>query len=203
MTPRQAHRPSLSIKNVAVFRGNRLVLDNVNLSAAEGDVIWIRGANGCGKSTLLRAIAGLLDIYSGTVDMTGTLALSDETLALEANLSLSKALQFWASLDKATPQDSAVSMTTMDIMSLSEVPVRYLSTGQRKRAGLARILASRASIWLLDEPYNGLDSASSARLDAAIIGHSNAGGITLLAAHQSPSINVSQNVALDRAVQSV
>ncbi len=201
MTSRQAHRSSLHLKNVAIFRGNRFVLNAINLAATQGDTVWIRGANGSGKSTLLRAIAGLLDIHSGTVDILGTVALSDENLALEANLPLSKALRFWAFLDNATPQDSVVSMTAMDILSLSEVPVRYLSTGQRKRAGLARILASKASIWLLDEPYNGLDSASSANLDAAIVKHSNAGGITLLAAHQSPSINVSQSVVLGRPVE--
>jgi|GWRWMinimDraft_6_1066014.scaffolds.fasta_scaffold01359_6 heme exporter protein A len=200
MTVRQAHRTSLNLKNVAIFRGNRFVLDHLNLAAMEGDTVWIRGANGSGKSTLLRTIAGLLDIHSGTVDIIGTVALSDENLALEANLPLSKALQFWAFLDNATPQDTTLSMTAMDIMSLSNVPIRYLSTGQRKRAGLARVLASKASIWLLDEPYNGLDSASSASLDAAIIAHSNVGGITLLAAHQSPSINVSQSVVLDRQV---
>lgn len=200
MTSRQAHLSSLHLKNVAVFRGNRFVLNAINLAAGDGDIVWIRGANGCGKSTLLRTIAGLLDIHSGSVDILGTVALSDENLALESNLPLSKALQFWAFLDNATPQDCVESMTAMDIISLSEVPVRYLSTGQRKRAGLARILASKASIWLLDEPYNGLDSASSAHLDAAIVKHSNAGGVTLLAAHQSPSINVSQSVVLDRPV---
>jgi heme exporter protein A len=198
MTSRQVYAPSLRLENVAVFRGNRLVLSGLNIEAAAGDVIWIRGANGCGKSTLLRLIAGLLPKTSGTIKAGGNMALADESLALDANLSVDKALRFWADMDGATPGDRDAALTDMDLQTLSEIPVRFLSTGQRKRASIARVLASNAAIWLLDEPYNGLDSASCARLDQAILKHAAAGGIVLVAAHQAPSINVAQSLLLDR-----
>jgi heme exporter protein A len=85
----------------------------------------------------------------------------------------------------------------MDLQNLVHIPVRFLSTGQRKRASIARVLASNADIWLMDEPYNGLDSASCARLDQAIIARVASGGIVLLAAHQPPSINVAHSLILD------
>lgn len=198
MTSRQAYSPSVHLQNVAVIRGNRLVLQGVNIDADAGDVIWIRGANGCGKSTLLRLIAGLLPSASGTVKLDGRIALSDENLALDTGLSVERALRFWADMDGADAARRDMALSAMDLLSLADIPVRFLSTGQRKRASLARILASDAAIWLLDEPYNGLDSASAARLDDAILKHSAIGGIAIVAAHQAPSINVAQSVVLDR-----
>lgn len=197
MTSRQAYAPSLHLENVAVIRGNRLVLSGLNLRVAAGELVWVRGANGCGKSTLLRVIAGLLNSTSGEVRADGRLALADENLALDPNLTVSAALRFWANMDGASPSERDAALTAMDLVSLSDVPVRYLSTGQRKRASIARVLASGCAIWLLDEPYNGLDSASCAHLDKAILSHIGAGGIVMLAAHQSPSINVSESLVLD------
>lgn len=198
MAPRQANTTSIKVDNVAVIRGNRLVLNGLSLEADVGDVIWVRGANGCGKSTLLRTIAGLLPTASGDVHIKGRLALADENLALDVNLSVEKSLRFWADMDGASPASREAALVAMDLISLADIPVRFLSTGQRKRANLARLMASNADIWLLDEPYNGLDSASSARLDEALLKHVSAGGIALVAAHQPPSINVAQSILLDQ-----
>lgn len=199
MSSRQAPLPSISVDNVAVIRGNRLVLRGLTVSARSGDIIWVRGANGCGKSTLLRLVAGLLDTAAGSITTEGRIALADENLALDPNLTVEKALQFWADMDGASANDRSAALADMDLQGLAQVPVRFLSTGQRKRVCIARVLTSKADIWLLDEPYNGLDSASCARLDQAITAHAANGGIVLVAAHQPPSINVAQSLILDRA----
>ncbi len=198
MSPRQAFSTSLVLENVAVFRGNRLVLQKFSLDAGSGDIVWIRGANGSGKSTLLRLIAGLLPIASGQMKVEGTIALADENLALDANQPLDKALNMWATMDGAAAGLREAALIAMDLVPLADVSVRYLSSGQRKRASLSRLLASQTTIWLLDEPYNGLDSANSTRLDAALLKHASSGGIALVAAHQAPSINVAVSLLLDR-----
>jgi heme exporter protein A len=198
MSSRQAPLPSISVDNVAVIRGNRLVLRGLTVTARSGDIIWVRGANGCGKSTLLRLISGLLHATAGSIKTEGRIALADENLALDANLTVEKALMFWADMDGATADAQSVALADMDLQGLAQVPVRFLSTGQRKRASIARVLTSKADIWLLDEPYNGLDSASCARLDQAITAHAANGGIVLVAAHQPPSINVAHSLILDR-----
>ena len=198
MSSRQAPLPSINVDNVAVIRGNRLVLRGLTVTARSGDIIWVRGANGCGKSTLLRLIAGLLHATAGSIKTEGRIALADENLALDANLTVAKALMFWADMDGASADARSAALADMDLQGLAQVPVRFLSTGQRKRASIARVLASKADIWLLDEPYNGLDSASCARLDQAIMTHAAAGGIVLVAAHQPPSINVAHSLLLDR-----
>ena len=198
MSSRQAPLPSINVDNVAVIRGNRLVLRGLSVTARSGDIIWVRGANGCGKSTLLRLIAGLLHATAGSIKTEGRIALADENLALDANLTVAKALMFWADMDGASGDARSAALADMDLQALAQVPVRFLSTGQRKRASIARVLASKADIWLLDEPYNGLDSASCVRLDQAITTHAANGGIVLVAAHQPPSINVAHSLILDR-----
>ena len=197
MSSRQASLPSLSLDNVAVMRGNRILLHGLSVAARAGDVIWIRGANGCGKSSLLRLVAGLLTVMSGTIHSEGRMALADENMALDANVTLEAALRFWADMDGASADARDAALTAMDLQNLVHIPVRFLSTGQRKRASIARVLASNADIWLMDEPYNGLDSASCARLDQAIIARVASGGIVLVAAHQPPSINVAYSLILD------
>jgi heme exporter protein A len=198
MSSRQATMPSITLQNVAVIRGNRMVFDRFSLEAGAGGVIWVRGANGSGKSTLLRLIAGLLPKASGQMEVSGAIALADENLALDPNMTLEAALGFWAKMDTTAANAREQALAAMDLVPLADVPVRYLSTGQRKRANLSRLFASQAPIWLLDEPYNGLDSANATRLDAALLKHASAGGIALVAAHQGPSINVAQSILLDR-----
>lgn len=84
----------------------------------------------------------------------------------------------------------------MGLANLAEVPVRLLSTGQRKRATLARLVAGRAAIWLLDEPGNGLDEASLGRLAEAMAGHRAAGGIVLAATHQPLGLDDAARIVL-------
>ena len=198
----QATSPKINLDNVAIVRGGRLVIQRFSLSVQAGDVVWIRGANGCGKSTLLRMVAGLLPKASGVFTASGSMALADENLGLDQNATLEAALGFWAKmdghgLDGDAEEKLEAAIAAMDLQALAEIPVRYLSSGQRRRASIARVIASGAAIWLLDEPYNGLDSANCARLDSVLLRHAATGGIALVAAHQPPTINVANSIALD------
>ena len=103
----------------------------------------------------------------------------DERPALDMHLPLGRALGFWAALDGQAPATDQLGLTP-----LVEVPVRYLSTGQKKRAALARLLGQGAAIWLLDEPLNGLDTAGVALVETLIARHRAAGGIAVIASHQ-------------------
>lgn len=194
----QAFTPSIRIDNISVMRGGRPVLRDFSLSAKAGDIIWIRGANGCGKSTLLRLIAGLLHASKGVLAIEGKIGLCDENPGCDSGLPVAKALKFWADMDGIPESGMQEAMRTMHLDMLADIPVRYLSTGQRRRTALARTIGSGADIWLLDEPYNGLDSANVTRLDGAILHHGTRGGIALVAAHQPPAINISDQIILDR-----
>lgn len=173
----------LAIKALACRRGGRLLFAGLDLDLAAGQSALIAGPNGIGKSSLLRIVAGLLTPFAGTVEATGTIALTDEAAALDREKTLRAALGFWATLDGASPDRVDTALADLGIAHLAEIPVRILSTGQRKRAALARTIASGADIWLLDEPANGLDVASAQALTQVVERHRAAGGIILAASH--------------------
>ncbi|RZM02145.1 MAG: ATP-binding cassette domain-containing protein, partial [Sphingomonas sp.] len=77
----------------------------------------------------------------------------------------------------------AAALDALDLEALADIPVRLLSTGQRRRAAIARVAASGAAVWLLDEPANGLDTHSVTRLEALMARHRASGGIALVATH--------------------
>lgn len=173
----------LALDQLACRRGGRLLFTRLDLALAAGQCALVTGANGIGKSSLLRLVAGLLTPYAGTVERVGTLALADEAHALDTDRPLGQALGFWAALDGAAPGRIAAALGALDLGHLADIPVRMLSTGQRKRATLARTLIRAADIWLLDEPANGLDSASARRLGELVERHRAGGGIVLAASH--------------------
>lgn len=166
----------LSFEQVALRRGDRLLFEELDLSLRAGDAMQVTGPNGCGKSSLIRLAAGLLRPERGSVERS-RIALADDQLALDRELPLGRALRFWA----ASPMEA---MEALGLSRLAEVPVRLLSSGQLKRATLARVAASGAPLWLLDEPLNALDSNGGAQLINLIEAHRASGGAVLAASHQ-------------------
>ncbi len=173
----------LRLDDVACIRGDRLLFEGLSLALAPGEALWLRGPNGAGKSSLIRLAAGLLRPAAGKVERFGRVALIDEAAALDAELPLRRALDFWARVDTVDGHTVDRAMEAMALHPLAEVPVAMLSTGQRKRAAMVRVIASGAPIWLLDEPANGMDDTAQARLVAAIAAHRANGGALLLASH--------------------
>lgn len=165
----------LRFRGVTCRRGGRLLFDNLDLTLEAGEALQIAGANGSGKSSLIRLAAGLLRPESGLVEA-APLALADDNLALDRELPVERALAFWGGI-------VSDALDALGLAQLRDVPVRLLSSGQRKRATLARVAASGAPLWLLDEPLNGLDSNGVRLLGALLQRHLAAGGAVLAASH--------------------
>ena len=187
---------ALRLSGIACVRGGRMLFRDVDLALERGGSALLRGPNGVGKSSLMRLCAGLLRPFAGTIERRGRIALADERLALDTEQPLRAALGFWARLDGADAAMLDQGLEAMALRPLADVPVRMLSTGQRKRAALARVVASGAPIWLLDEPGNGLDDASLALLGAAVADHLAAGGIVLAASHQPLPLSAAVTIDL-------
>jgi heme exporter protein A len=180
----QPLRPVLAASKLACRRGDRVLFSGVDIALAGGQALHVAGPNGIGKSSLIRILAGLLPPFAGSVERDGAAGLLDERPALDPLLPLEQALGFWARLDGADAGKRDATIGRLGLADLLDVPVRYLSTGQRKRAGLARLIGQDAPIWLLDEPLNGLDMQATRTVQTLVADHCAAGGIAVIASHQ-------------------
>ncbi|RYE03300.1 MAG: heme ABC exporter ATP-binding protein CcmA [Sphingomonadales bacterium] len=186
---------SLAFHEIACARGGRLLFEGLSFALAAGQAALVTGQNGAGKSSLIRVAAGLLAPVSGNVEGEGARALLSEAAALDPELRLDAALGFWARIDGragAVPE----ALEAVGLADLAPVPVRLLSTGQRRRAAFARVIASGAPVWLLDEPANGLDAESVHMLEAIIAKHRAVGGIALVATHLPIALPDAQELRL-------
>lgn len=174
----------LAAKDIACRRGDRLLFRGVSCALGPGEALHVAGANGIGKSSLIRIFAGLLRPFAGEVVRGGGIGLLDERPALDPQASLQAALGFWAALDGTKPIALTDHADALGLYDLFDVPVRYLSTGQTKRAALARLLGQAVPIWLLDEPLNGLDTKGVALVEQLVAQHLASGGIAVIASHQ-------------------
>ncbi|MBX7493725.1 heme ABC exporter ATP-binding protein CcmA [Qipengyuania sp. 1NDW9] len=185
----------LIANDIACRRGERLLFKGLSLGCAPGDALQVTGSNGVGKSSLIRILAGLLKPFSGEVSTTGAMGLIDETLALDANQPLGKALAFWERIDGC--RDPSRALEVLQLEELLDVPVRFLSTGQKKRAAFARLLNRNCPIWLLDEPLNGLDTQAQKSVESLVALHCSGGGIAVVASHQAMALPDAETLAIE------
>lgn len=183
---------SIVAHDLACRRGDRVLFRGLGFAVRPGGALLIAGSNGIGKSSLLRLIAGLSRPFDGAITRRGSVGLMDERPALDPELTLERALAFWGGIDAA----ASSGLSVLGLNELLDVPVRYLSTGQRKRAAMARLLGQRADVWLLDEPLNGLDVDAGRLVEGLARNHCEAGGIALVASHQPFTLPGMERLAL-------
>ena len=182
-------------KSLTCFRGERFVFESLVFAVESGGALVLTGPNGSGKSSLIRIMAGLLAAVDGTLVWNGE-PVADEPEEQRARLhyvghqdaikpvmTVRENLAFWAGL-RGRFDRVADALQTMELGGLAETPAQFLSSGQRRRLSLARIVASDAELWLLDEPTVGLDREAVGILEALIAEHRAAGGMAVLATHQ-------------------
>ncbi len=176
--------------SLACARGGLTIFRDVNFSVNAGEALVVTGPNGSGKTTLLRVIAGLLRPSEGVVTLEG--AGSEAVLGEEAHylahldplkpsLGVTENLSFWTEFLGGATANEALSAVRLD--RLAQLPAAYLSAGQRRRLSLARLLAVRRPIWLLDEPTAALDAAGQAILADMMRQHLASGGLIIAATH--------------------
>lgn len=186
----------LEVTDLACVRGGRTVFAGVAFALAPGGALQVEGPNGAGKSSLLRILAGLLEPAAGTVANGFATAWLGADATLKPGTRLRGELLHWARLDRRPAAAVDTALKVFDLTALAELPVDVLSSGQRRRAALARVHASGAALWLLDEPGVGLDTASLTRLAGAIAAHRARGGAVVVATHGDIGIDAPQRLAL-------
>lgn len=201
--------PRLEGENLTCVRGERIVFEGLDLAVAAGGALVLRGPNGSGKTSLLMILAGLLKPASGRVTW-DRLSVADDPDAHRARLhyvghldavkpvfTVAENLAFWAALHGGNAASVTQALARLGLEGLTDVPAAYLSAGQHRRLALARIAASPAELWLLDEPAVTLDEASVGALEILIDEHREQGGMVVVATHGELRLQGADELRLD------
>lgn len=201
--------------NLACIRGERPLFAGLDLAVDAGEWLHVRGANGVGKTSLLRMLAGLSQPAEGEIRWDGVPigasastyhshllflghqgALKEELTALE-NIELAGALDG----SPSTRAEVTAALRRFGLQGREELPVRFLSAGQKRRVLLARLLTRKARLWVLDEPFTALDTRAVDMLGTLLGEHMADGGMAVITSHQSVPLAGGRFVNLDEAVQ--
>ncbi|MBO44866.1 MAG: heme ABC transporter ATP-binding protein CcmA [Rhodospirillaceae bacterium] len=195
--------------NLTCVRGGRLIFENLTFALEKGEALVLRGANGTGKSSLLRLMAGLGVPAEGAITWNDTPIADNYPAhaerahylghknAIKSTLTANENLTFWADL-QGTKSDIDKALIEFDLKRLAYVPARLLSSGETRRLALARLIANKKSLWLLDEPTVGLDQHSINRLADLVNRHRSDGGMVIISIHGLFPLENSQTLDLGR-----
>jgi heme exporter protein A len=204
----RAAAPRFSVEDLAVDRGGRRVLEGIGFALDPGEALIVTGPNGAGKSTLIRALLGLVAIAAGRIRIDGVADDDSHDLApfahylghrdgVKTALTLAENLAFWQDfLGRAGGADPIEALDAVDLADLADLPAAYLSAGQRRRLGIARLLVAHRPVWLVDEPTAALDAASERRLMAMMADHLESGGSIVAATHLPLDLKATRRLAI-------
>lgn len=172
----------LDVVDLTIARGGIPVLSGVSFSVLAGQALILRGPNGSGKTTLLRTLAGLQPPLAGRINgAEDDIAYAGHADGLKSALSVAENLRFWAEVYGHRDIDAA--LEAYALCPLADRATGMLSAGQKRRAGLARLLVTGRRLWLLDEPTVSLDQDAVTLFAEAVRAHLAAGGAAIMATH--------------------
>ena len=190
----------LNVSHLSFARGNKLVLKDINLSVSNSEVLLIKGSNGIGKSTFLSCIAGFLEPLEGTVEYFSKsidptisaknfIFVGEENFAYE-DLSILDNIYYWLSLNCVTPNQESIHRSIEYLFGRIDMDKKFhrLSYGQKRKMRMLLLLLINKPVWILDDPFNGLDDETISKLIKIISMKRDQHGMIIMATHIIPHI---------------
>ena len=201
----------LEINKLSCTRGDRNLFRDLSFSVASGTLLHVRGHNGSGKTTLLRTLCGLFlpdhgeirwdgeNIRSLQEDYRKHLLYLGHHNALKDDLTRIENLLINAHMggDRFRTEQCWQALDEIGLRGYEDLPVKALSQGQKRRVALARLLLSKAILWVLDEPFTALDVKAVEQLQKIISAHVANDGIVLLTTHQEVALTAGDSESLE------
>lgn len=199
----------LNAKDLSCVKQDRVLFEQLSLQLKPGELLQIKGKNGAGKSSLLRILAGLTlpdegalqylsqPLHSNLPDYAANLCFIGHQSGIHEQLTALENLQFWRAATDLNAMDDYALLAALGLAGLEDIPCKMLSAGQQRRVSLARLWASQAQIWILDEPFTALDQSAIALLQQHFIQHLTQGGAIILTTHQALSMEYHKLYALE------
>jgi heme ABC exporter ATP-binding subunit CcmA len=201
----------LLINNLSYSRNETKIFENLNLSLSNKKIIQIKGRNGSGKTTFLKVILNILEPNNGEIIWKGknikknifdfykqtTFIMDNNTSTRE--LSVEDNINFWRGISssKLNNEEIFVLLNKLNIEKYYKTKVMYLSSGERKKLELIRLILEQKKLWVLDEPFNHLDELSIEILNQTFLDHVNNDGMILFASHYDPMISNLETLVLN------
>jgi heme exporter protein A len=203
----------LIAEKLCARRGGRILFAGLSFAMGAGEALLVTGPNGAGKTTLLRTLAGFLPPEAGQIRVEGgaeEASIGEQchyvghANAVKPGLTVAENAVFWGGFLGGElgggPGRLDTALATFSLEALRDIPAGYLSAGQRRRAGLMRLLLARRPIWLLDEPTASLDQAGQEVLAGVVNAHLAAGGLVVAATHMALGFDRARELRLGSAV---
>ena len=201
----------LLINNLSFSRNETKIFENLNLSLSNKKIIRIKGKNGSGKTTFLKVILNILEPNNGEIIWKGenikknifnfynqTTFIMDNNTSTR-DLSVEDNINFWRVLSSSKLNNKEIFelLKKLDIEKYYKTKVMYLSSGERKKLELLRLILEQKKLWILDEPFNHLDDLSIEILYQTFLDHANNDGMILFASHYDPNIKNIETLELN------
>ena len=207
----------LEVNSIYLYRNKKQIFKNFNLNLKQKEIILIAGDNGVGKTSLLDTISGLINTKKGSIKINGKkineirefkknyFSYIPHKNCLKENLSINENLFCWLKLlgIEINNQDYQTKLKFFNLTNLQDKLVNKLSHGQKKKVALTKLLFSNTRLWLLDEPFNGIDKNSSNSLKKIMIQHLKNNGCILFSSHIEPDIKLTKKVILKKTTNTL